>query len=278
MHDSSVTEIIKNIEQPYGGLLPVKLFHERTFDGELLECIMKPIMVGKVVDALLHEIVGTDLNEVFKFALTGYRNRIDWFAYKFGQDAETLIRDDKEQSAYSLLRRLEFYIQDNDWLKAINYTFRIFQYEEWNNNFTTLTHHKDFKDTTYGCKLGDAYKIHEMVLRTFKFMSKYGNVLTQDLRFYPDGYSDVIKYGVGDFLVGNTIFDLKCTKNTITSQSTLQVLVYYCMAKNSGNKLYESVKRLGLFSPVTNTEWIVKVEDIPAAAIDYVEKQIIQYS
>ena len=277
---NSVTDIIKIIDQPYGGLLPISKFVESRVDDSYgtLICSMQPLYVGKTIDSALHLLVGKEPEKVLADALKGYNTRVEALANKYRNPAESesqlelyIQQEDikKHVDVAHMLSVIREAVEKTDVVTVLNETYGIIQYEEWNTRLSTKYNFASINDTIKTVPKGDMKKLYIMLYRTLKWLQRY-DYRVQDFKFYPDGYTDTVQYGVGDFICNNIMFDVKCTKNKPTSQNTVQILVYYCMGLRSNNKLYKHIKQIGLYSPITNTEWIMDVKDIPVESIQYI--------
>ena len=275
-----VTDIIKTIDQPYGGLLPLSKFRENRIPDPYgtLSCTMWPIYVGKTVDTTLHLLIGKEPEKVFQEAMHGYNVRVNALTHKYmtpGEtvdDAEIYIRSLDIQNhvdAEHMINVIKDAVASDDVVTVLNETFGLLQYEEWCTKLNEKYQWATLDKHVIPVPKGDMKKLYTMVYRTLKWLQRY-DYTVEDFKFYPDGYTDVVKYGVGDFICNDIMFDVKCTKNKPTTQNTLQILVYYCMGLRSNNKLYRGIKKIGLYSPVSNTEWIMDASDIPKESIDYV--------
>ena len=192
---------------------------------------------------------------------------------------EEIIKSDASNSVYAMLRRLIIYCSIENNFKIIDTTYRLVQYAEWEYDFASMSHFKGINDYPYGISKSDADNMTIMLERICKWSKlRSNNKVYTDLKFYPNGYTDNVKYGVGDLYTDTGLFfDIKCTKNKPTNINTLQILTYYCMAVHSDNKLYSNMKMLGLFSPITNTEWTIDIKDIQKESIEFVNKEVLKY-
>lgn len=288
---NSVTEIIKKVEQPRGGFLPIKSFEVEELGGEIIRCDdVPPIIVGKVVDSIIHLIIKTDKKKLFKSSTTGYEKRIEHFARQFayGTSYETVCSqieyEDGIFNINKLIDRLDGYLGNNDIYHLIICLCLIHQYDIWNTGFGYVSQYTtiDSSRPKY-YKKGDIRKIEVLYQRTVIWISSiinksYNQNIVFDYKFYPNGYTDKVKYGVGDFVCDNTLFDLKCIKDKPTKYNTLQILTYYVMGLNSNNKLYKNVKYIGLYSPVTNKVWRISIDKISKELIHKISMEVIGYN
>jgi hypothetical protein len=286
----SVTDKIKHIEQPENGYLSLDLFTERICgDTTPIVCSIKPLYVGKIIDDVIHEIIRSDYSKIFRSEINGYKTRLDWFSTCFStgtkrskqKQAHQIIEEDlkKHVEIEYMLSKLKLYAFDNDIKNMLNFTYGIVQYSIWEDDFGYISSRATVDDSRpKGLSLEDEEKLEIINMRTLKWLQdSYKKRIVPDFKFYPDGYSDFVKYGVGDFVCDNTLFDIKCIKEKPTIENTLQILMYYCMGLHSNNRLYKDIDRIGIYSPVTNIEWTIAVKDIPKESIDTIFRDILCY-
>ena len=91
------------------------------------------------------------------------------------------------------------------------------------------------------------------------------------------GYTATVDAGDGDFLTQDTLWEFKVTKSRLTSQHTLQLLMYWIMGQHSGQEIYKGITRLGLFNPRLHKEYLLNTNDIPDEVIKAVERDVICY-
>lgn len=87
----------------------------------------------------------------------------------------------------------------------------------------------------------------------------------------------MITSGDGDFLSNNSLWDLKTTKNEITSKHTLQILIYYIMGIRSIHDCFEDIQSIGIFNPRLNKIYKINISNISADIIKDIEKKVIGY-
>ena len=91
------------------------------------------------------------------------------------------------------------------------------------------------------------------------------------------GYTTLVSSGDGDYLTRDTLIDLKVKRGRICARDTLQILMYYLMGLHSIHKEFQSIKKLSLFNPRSNTEYWVNVNSIPQSVTDEVNNIVIGY-
>lgn len=285
---NSVTEVVRKVKQPKGGILPINWFDVIDMDGEPIICDkIPPVIVGKVIDSMLHLTIRTPKEKLFKSSISGYDKRVEYFARQFTRNTsgyelmyEEIEAEDDILNVQSLIGRLDKYRNECDLYNMALCLSLIHQYDIWDMDFQYISRLTTVQSSrpTYYTK-GDIRKLVKLFTRTLQWICSIitDKVIVFDFKFYPNGYTDTIQYGVGDFVCSYTLFDLKCTKSIPSNLSTLQILIYYVMGLNSGNRLYSSIKYLGLYSPITNKLWRLDVRKIPADLIKRISTEVVGY-
>ncbi|WP_400226718.1 hypothetical protein [Methanomethylophilus alvi] len=116
-----------------------------------------------------------------------------------------------------------------------------------------------------------------MVARIKNFFRQMGPVVA-DSPVFPGGYSSVVTSGDGDYVTKDTIWDLKVSKNLPTKENTLQLAMYYLMAKRSFLPEYQGLNKIGIFNPRLNKMFTLEASRIPEDVILAIEKDVICYS
>ena len=285
---NSVTKVIKEIQQPYGGVLPVNMFRVHDIGGDVIKCDkIRPVIVGKVVDSMLRVTIKSNKERLFKSSILGYEKRIEHFARQFSYnsnidyESKRIAQEDGIFNVYSLINRIDKYMNDFKFYELAICISLIHQYDIWNEQFSYMSKHTTIESSRpkYYTK-GDIRKIVELYKRTLNWLCDIigDTSIVFDYKFYPDGYTENVKYGVGDFVCCNTLFDLKCIGNKPKSIHTLQLLTYYVMGLHSHNKLYNNIKKIGIYSPILNILWYINVSDIPEESINFVLNEVLKYN
>ena len=85
-----------------------------------------------------------------------------------------------------------------------------------------------------------------MIRRAVIFYKIYGPITDYEFSFNKKAFTVTVDSGDGDFLTKDTMWDMKVTKNAITKDHTLQLLMYWIMGMHSGEKKYQDIKYLGI--------------------------------
>ena len=119
--------------------------------------------------------------------------------------------------------------------------------------------------------------IRIMVERSIKFWNEFGPIKQDGFTFEPNGYTETVNTGDGDYLTADTIWDFKVSKSKLTNKHTLQLLMYWIMGQHSGQKIYENIIKLGVFNPRLNLVYTLEINDISPEIIKEIEDDIICY-
>lgn len=262
----SVTERIKRVKHP-GRFIKVSDFTKIQFDdGKTLapyENIDGSLM-GRVVDYLTRAAVSGDLCGAFHYSIEGakYADKIE---SRYGGKADNL------KEAERLLSEIRGF-DDTSIIIASRLTW----YDLW--------YRKPEAAMRYGRQdifpnMPTIWNIRRMVRRSMEFLKGCGGAVKFDLTFEPNGYTQTVSSGDGDFLTADTLWDMKVYRPTtkITKRETLQILMYWIMGQHSGQEIFKGVTKIGFFNPRMNTAYVLDVSKIPAEVIREVEDKVICY-
>lgn len=250
---ATVTSRVKSIKQPRGGYLPISFFKEIKLDDkhELnANENVHPTLIGTAVDYLTRYMISNDKKQAFSISLKGARNAgLDLEAKMFLSMIKGLGRD-SITSALNLVQFDQFY--------RTSFSGDDLCLEEILPNIETINN------------------IKIMVNRTLNVFNKNSSEVLFNITF-DGGYTRTISNGDADFIIKDTIWDIKVLKNNITTIHTLQLLVYYVMGMHSKNNYFKSIKNLGIFNPRKNVIYLCSIENISQDLITLVEDEIICY-
>lgn len=119
--------------------------------------------------------------------------------------------------------------------------------------------------------------IRIMVERSIVFWNKYGPIVQDGFIFKPNGYTQTVDSGDGDYLTADTLWDFKVSKAKPTNKHTLQLLMYWIMGQHSGQEIFKSIDKLGIFNPRLNTVYLLDMKIIAQETIDEIERDVICY-
>ena len=80
-----------------------------------------------------------------------------------------------------------------------------------------------------------------LVQRSLKFWEDYGPIVKDGFTFEPNGYTEIVNSGDGDYLTADTIWDFKVSKSKPTNKHTLQLLMYWIMGQHSGQAIFKNI-------------------------------------
>ncbi len=257
----SVTGRIKGVKQPRGGYIKPSEFKSINLDdGKILnaEENIQASLIGMVVDYLTRFIMGTDLIKAFKISIMGAD-----FAKKLGM-ATACEEANKYLSGIKGL--------DDD---SIINACKMVTFDVWYRNPISAMLAKTAKDTNPDKATIENIRI--MIERSISFFKEYGPITVDGFTFEPNGYTETVSSGDGDFLTADTLWDFKVTKSKCTSKHTLQLLMYWIMGQHSGKEEYKNITKLGIFNPRLNVVYLFEISNVSAETIADVEKNIICY-
>lgn len=258
---STVTNRIKEVKQPRGGYLKLSSFTVNKIDDG---CTLaekeniNPSIVGMAVDYLTRFAMGAEPSDAFDISLRGAENA-----------KQILLQNEPLEKAYILLSAIE----DIDEQSIIS-ACKLVSYDAWFRNPEDARFYAVSPDDI-NPNVDTIQNIKTMVLRSVSFLKQYGPVVASEFTFEPHGYTNTVNAGDGDYLTKDTLWDFKVSKNKPTSIHTLQILVYWIMGQHSGQKMFKTVKNIGIFNPRLNEIYLLNIKDIPSGTIAEIEKDVI---
>lgn len=277
---ASVTSRINAVKQPRGGYIKPSEFDSIVFDdGITLNATenVHGVLVGMTVDYLTRFAMGTNVLEAFKISLKGAD-----VAEEFGVEKSKSV-------AFELING----ITGLDEKSVIN-ACKLVSFDAWLRNPSGAMMAKRFSEINPDKETVE--NIQTLVKRGIKFFEKYGPIIKDGFSFEPiesndkaygkrfrfgegsyGGYTATVDSGDGDFLTSDTLWDFKVSKSKPTNKHTLQLLMYWIMGLHSGQTIFRSIKKLGLFNPRLNTVYLLDVTNISANTIKAVEDEVICY-
>lgn len=278
---SSVTGRINAIKQPRGGYIKPSEFEAIVIDDKITlntEENVHGSIVGMVVDYLTRYLMGTDIVEAFRISLQGAV-----MAEKMGGVKKALATADK------LLKGIKG-LDDNSVINAC----KLVTFDVWFRNPLGAMMAKGYNETNPDKATIENIQI--LVKRSMSFFEKYGPVTKDGFTFEPvdadnkahekmmktgkgsfGGYTATVDSGDGDFLTADTLWDFKVSKTKPTNKHTLQLLMYWIMGRHSGQDIFKSITKLGIFNPRLNTVYLLEMSKVPSDIIETVEREVICY-
>jgi hypothetical protein len=245
----NVTQRVRQVKQPYGGYINPKVMEVRYLGREgtaaMIDHTAENVhssLVGLAVDYLTRTASGKPAAQVFFNALSGARLLGDeWHAFAL---ALCEVVDDSRSREFALpgtaasvfmvpnfknpewaAAREAYMVPDSDAIKA---AIKL-------SSFDVLAHaglaaynpdaSTDPDDTTI-------QHVASMVASSLRFVWEYGPVIVDGFTML-GGYTETVDRGDGDFVTVDTLWDFKVSVKPPTSAHTLQVLIYWLMARRS---------------------------------------------
>lgn len=279
----SVTKRIESIKQPYGGYISIKDFDKAVLDDGCVlneEENVSASVVGTVVDYLTRYMLTGDSETAFEVPMRG-AVKAESYGYKHAT-----------QVAYSYYKCILHKLDKNT---IINACKLVYEFDVW------------FRNPVVGMSVvakGEAIEpdketienITIMVKRGLKFFELYGPIVRDGFTFEPPnsndddyinaiksgknygGYTPYVASGDGDFLTSDTLWDFKVLKKAPQSKHTLQLLMYWIMGNHSGQEVYKSITKVGIYNPRENVVYQLDVTKVPADVIQAIEQDVICYA
>lgn len=257
----SVTGRIRSIKQPRGGYIKPSEFKTIELnDGQVLNGKenVHATIIGMTVDYLTRFMIGANLSEAFKISIKGVI-----LATKLG-----VITAQEESKKY--LRGING-LDDDSIINAC----KMVTFDVWYRNLVNAPMAKTAKEINPD--KATIENIRTMVKRSINFFDEYGPITVDGFTFEPNGYTETVSTGDGDFLTADTLWDFKVTKSKPTNKHTLQLLMYWIMGQHSGKPEYKNLTKLGIFNPRLNTVYLLDMGNVSAKTIADVEKNVICY-
>ena len=255
----SVTQRIKQIKQPRGGYIPPKLMHQQFFeDSKLLgDENISPAQMGVMVDYLTRFKQTGDFEHAFDIPLKGLRlAKFNLPDLPMIAEVEKLIPmiidfSDKSITAATIFTSYfdKLYRQGPSALKFL---------EPKRPDATTIEN------------------MRIMVNRATKFFKDESPIVKSELTFV-GGYTETITQGDADFMSRDTLWDMKVSKKAPLNKYTLQLAVYYSMAKHADDPIYQDLTTIGIFNPRLNIAYRLPMAEIDPAVIDAINHAVIGY-
>lgn len=248
---ASVTSIIECTRQPRGGYLKSKEF--KTFlytDGlELRESLLHPSTIGLATDYLLRYALVRDKQKAFAISILG--------ALYIG----------KEKYAWRLLDKIKGLDEESIISGCLLVQFDVYARRRLGGV------PKKFAEPDQNA----IYNIGVMLKRGITFF-KNEKPITKVGFTFEGGYTQKVDSGDGDYLTGDTLWDMKVSKNEINSKESLQILMYYLMGLHSKKQEFQTIKYIGIFNPRKNKAYRIDVDEISAEVKNKVQSEVIGYA
>ena len=249
---ASVTQRIKEIQQPKGGYLPIKSFKKiEIFDDTFL-----------LPDENIHaSLVGLSVDYLTRFSLDGNAEN----AFHISSLGASVIKQNK--LATKLINQVTD-LNDESIIAACKLSGFDVCFRSSPMGYRPVEDINPDRATIHNIKT--------MVERSVAFVKRYGPITHNELTF-KGGYTPVVDSGDGDFLTKDTIWDFKVSTSAPTTKHTLQILMYYIMGLHSVHGYYKDIKNIGFFNPRLNTVYLCPVATIDPNIIEDIEDNVLCY-
>ncbi len=259
----SVTARIEHVKQPQGGYIKPSQFKVYAINDEQVlneKENIPAILIGLVVDYLTRYAMGVKVSEAFRISCIGAER-----AQRYGQK-------DALEKANRLLEGING-LEERSIINAC----KLVTYDVWLRNPRGAMRGTKGADDIYPDK-NTIENIKILIRRSLHFWECYGPIIKDGFTFGPNGYTDMVSSGDGDYLTEDTLWDFKVSKKKPTSKHTLQLLMYWIMGQHSGQKIFENIQKMGIFNPRLNTVYLLNVKEVSQEIIHEVEQDVICYS
>ena len=275
---SSVTARIKEVNQPFGGYLQNKLFMSKQFNGNKevkpLSSKYYSMVQGTMVDNLVRVACGFNKLEVFKLSIGGAM-LVDKAMMGFIPNYNGVRAVNSDHKLINGITGL-----DDD---SLHCAFRLVELEGCHRNLDNV-----LKIDVYSllelCDYSEfnvmADNVRVMVDRTVKFIGSFGNAPKFSGLTFEGGYTSTVNSGDCDYVIGDTLVDLKCSiSKYMRSDWSLQLVMYYIMGLHSKkSEIFGNVKKLCIFNAVHNKSYTLDINKIDDKTMYIVSKFVLGYN
>lgn len=247
----TVTQRIKQIQQPWGGYINPKIMHRRSYDDGLSlneEVSLMPTTMGLVVDYMTRFMITHNVLKAFDIPIKGAKI----------SGLENLVTDQLES-----IKGL-----DDDSINAATRIILAFDstYRTGNPPDLPLTREPADEETIDNIKI--------MVERSLAFFKKVGPITATEFTF-EGGYTKIVNNADADYLTEQTIWDMKVSKYAPRKENTLQLVLYYLLAKRSKQERYKEITSLGIFNPKQNKSYLLNIDEVDADVLQQISEKVL---
>lgn len=274
----SVTARIKEVNQPFGGYIQNKMFMSKQLNDNKE---IKPLndkyysmVQGTMVDNLVRVACGFNKFEVFKLSIGGAM-LVDKAMMGFIPNYNGVRA---VNSAHKLINGITGLDDD-----SLNCAFRLVELEGCYRNIGNVIK-MDVYDLLEPCNYSEfstmANNVRAMVDRTIKFIGSFGNVPKISGLTFEGGYTSTVNSGDCDYIIGDTLIDLKCSiSKYMRSDWSLQLAMYYIMGLHSKNsEIFKGVKKLCIFNAMYNKSYTLDISKLDDKTMYIISKFVLGYN
>lgn len=250
---TSVTQRIKEIKQPRGGYINPKMFTALQLGGESLSTDsenISPQTIGLVIDYLVRYYYEGDIHSAFNIALRGLASEED---SKWKVNAIILLNDviDGPYDSDEVIRAACLLAPYDAIYRAGIPASMIAQQAP---DQRTIQH------------------IRKMLHRTISYFKQ--SIVRVNLQF-PGVKAKFIHSGDGDLATIDTLYDLKVSKNGLTKDQTLQLVIYALLGQNCDDPFYQGIKTVGIYNPRLDVAYTLDLNEIDRDTINEIKSDVV---
>lgn len=271
----SVTQLIKLTKQPLGGYVNLKLFKKDKSKSNYIDSSTEnihPSVIGTTVDYLSRFIYTNEhtknlsLINIFENDKSSFKTCFYGYLLFNNPSLKLSLEDNIKKFCNNLY--LDHYKKIKDLSdESICSTLQITKYES-----VFRAGYPPSDDYKYIPNQQTIINIRNIIQNILNWLKEFPPIHS-GIYFTKEAFesSKVLGSGDGDYMSEDTLWDIKCTKNcNLKSEQTLQLLMYYILAKKSKLKGMEKIKYLGIFNPRWNVIHRCSIEDISEETINKV--------
>lgn len=264
---ASVTQRIKEIKQPKGGYISPKLFEKiflKTDDKLATSENISQSTIGSVVHYLTRFCLNKDKFNAFIISIIGAQLAEKYYNIKKAiKNASKLLEDIKGLDDQSIINACKL-VEYDGWYKNPVRMMKYCKKESKIPNEQTISN------------------IKILIYRSLKFFEEYGPIFLEGIRFgavggRDSGYTDTVNEGEIDFITKDTLWDFKVSKKDLNSNQTLQLVMYWIMAKHSKQPIFNDIFKIGIFNPRLNVVYLFNMNNLSQNIIKKIETKVICY-
>lgn len=248
----TISTLSNKVKQPRAGCLPVKLFKEIHYDfkNELFpdENTSKSL-IGTSVDNITRILLGAKPEKVFQPATNGMMiAKVDIFGNSFDLiDKVTGLDDDSILAAFQLSIYEAIYRSG---------------YRSSVNPESNLPDKHTIEN------------IKEMIHRSLAYFKQQKHIVDVGERLFVK-YKDDTIYGDYDYLIEDSLIDMKVLSKKITNKHTLQNILYWIIGMKSDEKYFSNVKHLKFYDPRLNVEYQFDLDDLTPQLLKPILEEVV---
>ena len=266
---ASVTERIKEINQPKGGYISPKWFQKITLktDDKLatLENISQST-IGSVVYYLTWFCLNGNKYWAFRISVFGAQHAQLYYNVKGAiKNAKNLLEDIKGLDDQSIINAC-----------------KLVWYDGWYTNPERMMQHCKNKSHPKIPNEQTISNIKILIYRSFKFFEEYGPIILDDFTFQAVRggdceYTGAVNKGEWDFITKDTLWDFKVSKKDLNSNQTLELVMYWIIARHSKKLFIDNIFKIGIFNPRLNVVYLFDMNNLSQKIIKRIERKVICY-